>query len=211
MLRPWTLADAPSVVAAYTDPLIRHWHMRTMSRDEAEEWVVAAGKGWMEESAASWAITSLSGELVGRMTLGAVDLNAALADVRYWVVPLARVAEGAGYALEGTRRSQLLHEDGWHDTHLHAFLSQVTLAEGWCPSLVCVLARGRLLDTLPRGGRRTVCPSVAHAEALTSLARLHRLINCFSSWAGAARWGGLRWLQLGRVVEVAFGRTSTKR
>ena len=137
--------------------------MRTMTRDEAEEWVIASGKGWMEESAASWAISNLSGELVGRMTLGAVDLNAGCADVRYWVVPSARgrrvagralaaltqwavtdlglhrielehstknlpscrVAERAGYALEGTRRSQLLHEDGWHDMHLHALLSQV--------------------------------------------------------------------------------------
>ncbi|MEV6326153.1 GNAT family N-acetyltransferase [Streptomyces sp. NPDC051909] len=31
-----------------------------------------------------------------------------------------RVAEKAGYALEGTMRSALLHADGWHDQHLHA-------------------------------------------------------------------------------------------
>ncbi|MGV4980630.1 GNAT family N-acetyltransferase [Streptomyces sp. NRAIS4] len=31
-----------------------------------------------------------------------------------------RVAEKAGYALEGTQRSALLHADGWHDQHLHA-------------------------------------------------------------------------------------------
>lgn len=31
-----------------------------------------------------------------------------------------RVAERAGFALEGTMRSALLHEDGWHDEHLHA-------------------------------------------------------------------------------------------
>ncbi|MEV3871096.1 GNAT family N-acetyltransferase [Streptomyces sp. NPDC049906] len=31
-----------------------------------------------------------------------------------------RVAERAGFALEGTMRSALLHVDGWHDEHLHA-------------------------------------------------------------------------------------------
>ncbi|MGW0086516.1 GNAT family N-acetyltransferase [Streptomyces sp. NPDC003393] len=31
-----------------------------------------------------------------------------------------RVAEKAGFALEGTMRRALLHSDGWHDEHLHA-------------------------------------------------------------------------------------------
>ncbi|MET8297579.1 GNAT family protein [Streptomyces sp. NPDC005180] len=33
-----------------------------------------------------------------------------------------RVAEKAGYSIEGTMRSALLHEDGWHDEHLHALV-----------------------------------------------------------------------------------------
>ncbi|MGW4548251.1 GNAT family N-acetyltransferase [Streptomyces violaceorubidus] len=31
-----------------------------------------------------------------------------------------RVAHKTGFALEGTKRSALLHADGWHDMHLHA-------------------------------------------------------------------------------------------
>jgi RimJ/RimL family protein N-acetyltransferase len=31
-----------------------------------------------------------------------------------------RVAAKVGYELEGTKRSDLLHADGWHDMHLHA-------------------------------------------------------------------------------------------
>lgn len=31
-----------------------------------------------------------------------------------------RVAEKAGFAFEGVRRSALRHADGWHDMHLHA-------------------------------------------------------------------------------------------
>jgi RimJ/RimL family protein N-acetyltransferase len=34
-----------------------------------------------------------------------------------------RAAEKAGFALEGTERSALLHTDGWHDMHLHARLA----------------------------------------------------------------------------------------
>ena len=32
------------------------------------------------------------------------------------------VAENAGYTLEGVKRSESLHADGWHDMHLHARL-----------------------------------------------------------------------------------------
>jgi RimJ/RimL family protein N-acetyltransferase len=34
-----------------------------------------------------------------------------------------RVASRAGFAAEGTRRRAVLHEDGWHDMHVHARLS----------------------------------------------------------------------------------------
>ena len=33
-----------------------------------------------------------------------------------------RVAAKAGYSIEGTMRSALLHPDGWHDQHLHALI-----------------------------------------------------------------------------------------
>ncbi|MEU3284765.1 GNAT family N-acetyltransferase [Streptomyces longwoodensis] len=34
--------------------------------------------------------------------------------------PSCRVATKTGYTLEGTKRSAALHQDGWHDMHLHA-------------------------------------------------------------------------------------------
>jgi RimJ/RimL family protein N-acetyltransferase len=34
-----------------------------------------------------------------------------------------RVAERAGFRLEGTQRQQARHADGWHDMHLHARLA----------------------------------------------------------------------------------------
>lgn len=160
VLRPWTVADVPALVAAYADPAIRRWHVRSLSLDEAKEWVVGAERSWAEETAASWAVATRAGELVGRMTLGTINLAWGSADVRYWVVAHARgrgvassalrvlsdwamsdlglhrlelehstknvascrVAAKANYALEGTLRSRVLHEDGWHDMHLHACL-----------------------------------------------------------------------------------------
>lgn len=156
-LRPWAATDAAAVAAAYSDPDIEYWHAQTMTLVEAEEWVAAARQSWLDESAASWAITD-GDAFAGRITLGALDLAAGQADVRYWVVPGARgrgvatrsvelittwamldlglhrlelehstqnprscrVATRAGYQVEGTKRSQAQHRDGWHDMHLHA-------------------------------------------------------------------------------------------
>lgn len=37
--------------------------------------------------------------------------------------PSCRVARRAGFALEGTLRDYMLHDDGWHDVHMHARLA----------------------------------------------------------------------------------------
>lgn len=39
-----------------------------------------------------------------------------------------RVADRAGFALEGTMRGRSQHADGWHDMHLHARLADLTNA-----------------------------------------------------------------------------------
>ena len=38
-LRPWRLSDAEAVVEAYRDPDIRHWHVQSMTEDEALRWL----------------------------------------------------------------------------------------------------------------------------------------------------------------------------
>jgi RimJ/RimL family protein N-acetyltransferase len=40
-----------------------------------------------------------------------------------------RVADRAGFRLEATLHSALLHSDGWHDMHLHARVGGRRLAE----------------------------------------------------------------------------------
>ena len=39
------------------------------------------------------------------------------------------VARKVGYAYEGTRRRQGLHDDGWHDMHMHGLLIEDLTAE----------------------------------------------------------------------------------
>lgn len=158
-LRPWAVGDVPALSAAYDDPAIRQWHARSMSLDEASEWVESRSARWAGEAGADWAVVDGSG-LVGRVGLRTLDLEQAQGEAAYWVLPAARgrgiamqalatmtewmfetahlhrivlahstrneascrVAAKAGFAVEGTLRSELRHSDGWHDMHLHARL-----------------------------------------------------------------------------------------
>ncbi|MBQ1064576.1 MULTISPECIES: GNAT family N-acetyltransferase [Micromonospora] len=102
VLRPWADGDAPSVLAAYQDPEIRRWHTRRpASPEQVLQWFAHSRRSWQEETGASWAVTR-GDEVVGRMTLGGVNLDDGEAACAYWVVPAARgtgVASGALRAL----------------------------------------------------------------------------------------------------------------
>ncbi|WBB86059.1 GNAT family N-acetyltransferase [Micromonospora sp. WMMC264] len=102
VLRPWADGDAPTVLAAYQDPEIRRWHTRRpASPEQVLQWFAHSRRSWQEETGASWAVTR-GDEVVGRMTLGGVNLDDGEAACAYWVVPAARgtgVASGALQAL----------------------------------------------------------------------------------------------------------------
>lgn len=159
LLRPWQPSDRRTVVAGYADPAIRRWHCRSMTDDEAGDWIAAWSRRWSGETGAGWAVLA-AGHVVGQISLRRVDLAEGLAEVSYWVLPSARgrrvapralsavtawsfatlrlhrvelchstvnlascrVARYAGFTLEGTKRSEARHTDGWHDMHLHSRL-----------------------------------------------------------------------------------------
>jgi RimJ/RimL family protein N-acetyltransferase len=79
-------------------------------------WVVPAARGGAVAARASDAVCAYLFTLVGlhRMQLDHSTLNLAS----------CRVAAKAGFRFEGTRRGQALHEDGWHDMHMHSRLAQ---------------------------------------------------------------------------------------
>lgn len=75
-------------------------------------WVLPAGRG-----------AGIAVEAARRLTRWALDdLGLHRLTLCHSVANMAscRVAEKAGFRLEGTLRSSLLHADGWHDQHLHA-------------------------------------------------------------------------------------------
>ena len=67
-LRPWRAADAPAVVRAYQDADVQQWHVRTMTDQEAEEWVAAWSERWAAETGAGWAVCDERG-LLARMSM----------------------------------------------------------------------------------------------------------------------------------------------
>ena len=103
VLRAWRPADAPAVVAAYTDPDIQQWHARSMDMNEALEWIAAWPQRWRHETDCGWAVAS--GEAVlGQISLRGINLDSGFAGVSYWVLPQARGRRIAPRALVAVTR-----------------------------------------------------------------------------------------------------------
>jgi [ribosomal protein S5]-alanine N-acetyltransferase len=88
-LRPWRVSDADAVVAAYRDPDIQHWHVRSMTHDEAVSWLRSWADQWRAETGAGWAVTEQD-IVVGRLGFRLIDLTDGTAEIAYWTVPAAR-------------------------------------------------------------------------------------------------------------------------
>lgn len=117
-LRPWRPSDRLAVVAAYADPAIQRWHCRSMTDDEARDWIDAWPGRWGQETGAGWAVVAASG-VVGQISLRRLVLREGLAEVSYWVLPVARGRRVAPRALSaltawsfatlGLHRMELYH------------------------------------------------------------------------------------------------------
>jgi ribosomal-protein-alanine N-acetyltransferase len=117
-LRRFEPADVPVVLAAFADPDIRSWNLRSVEgADEAREWVLATHDGWADETAATWAVCSADGTVLGRVTLYPRPAEGQ-GELTYWVLPAARgsgvaaraVAALAGWAHgRGLRRLEIRH------------------------------------------------------------------------------------------------------
>ncbi|MFI2434125.1 GNAT family N-acetyltransferase [Streptomyces sp. NPDC018693] len=105
-----------AVVDADTDLLLGRVALRDIVLGdgvaEVAYWTVAAARGRGVAVRATAALTRWAFDEIGfhRLELTHATVNEAS----------CRVASRAGYALEGTKRSAVLHADGWHDMHLHA-------------------------------------------------------------------------------------------
>lgn len=79
---------------------------------EVSYWVLPAARGRRTASRALGALTEWA---FGRLGLHRIEVLHSTANEAS-----CRVATAAGYRLEGTKRSEAKHADGWHDMHLHA-------------------------------------------------------------------------------------------
>lgn len=106
----WAVLDAGAVVGQIS--LRRFVHLDGLS--EVSYWVLPAARG---RRIAARALSALTAWSFTRLQLHRIELTHSTANVAS-----CRVAERAGFALEGTKRRDARHVDGWHDMHLHARL-----------------------------------------------------------------------------------------
>ncbi|MFF5856541.1 GNAT family N-acetyltransferase [Streptomyces sp. NPDC012751] len=121
VLRPWRAEDAPAVYAAFQDPAMHQWHIRTCdSEEEAAGWITLWRAAWAGEEEAQWAVADeRTDELRGRVALRRMLLGEGVAEVAYWTVARSRgrgVAARAASALSrwafeeiGFHRLELFH------------------------------------------------------------------------------------------------------
>ncbi|WP_185832422.1 GNAT family N-acetyltransferase [Streptomyces sp. WAC 04229] len=102
LLRPWRDEDAPAVHAAFQDPLMHQWHVRSAdSEDEVRGWIADWRQGWERERNAQWAVVGAADDLlVGRVALRDMVFWDGLAEVAYWTTAAAR---GRGVAARASR------------------------------------------------------------------------------------------------------------
>ncbi|MBC6450926.1 GNAT family N-acetyltransferase [Actinokineospora xionganensis] len=79
---------------------------------EVSYWVLPQARG---RQVAARALTALTNWVFDDAGFHRVEVRHSAANP-----PSCRVAEKAGFPLEGVLRRQALHTDGWHDMHLHA-------------------------------------------------------------------------------------------
>ncbi|MFF9062126.1 GNAT family N-acetyltransferase [Streptomyces sp. NPDC014882] len=105
-----------AVVDAATDALRGRVALRGIELGdgvaEVAYWTTAAARGRRVAARATSALSRWALDEVGFHRLELLHATANEAS--------CRVAARAGFLLEGTKRSAGLHQDGWHDMHLHA-------------------------------------------------------------------------------------------
>lgn len=106
----WAVADEG------TDELLGRMALRQILLGdgcaEIAYWTAARARGRGVAARAATALTRWALDDIGFQRVELLHATANQAS--------CRVATKAGFALEGTKRSALLHPDGWHDMHLHA-------------------------------------------------------------------------------------------
>jgi RimJ/RimL family protein N-acetyltransferase len=96
LLRPWTEQDIPAMVAAYRDPVMRHWLRHPITTaEEARRIIQARCADRRAGTGFSFAVLQAdadgaAGELVGGVSIRRLDREAVSGEVGYWVTASSR-------------------------------------------------------------------------------------------------------------------------
>ncbi len=155
-LRPWTSEDAPQIVLALRDPLVRRYAGTLFDeRATALAGIHTWSDQWSQGLGAGWAIADAGGQVVGSVRFGAIAVELGLGSVGYWLIPEAR---GQGLAVRAVRAATpvVFERLGWHRIELyHAVENERScavarrsgyLAEGVMRSAMRYPADGRRSD-----------------------------------------------------------------
>lgn len=116
--RGWTSETSASWAIVNQDMLVGRMSLRQVDLEdgvaEVGYWVTALARG---RTIAPRALTAVSYWALHNLGLHRLELEHSTRNQAS-----CRVAAKAGYRFEGTKRSSGLHDDGWHDMHLHAKL-----------------------------------------------------------------------------------------
>ncbi|MFJ3494703.1 GNAT family N-acetyltransferase [Streptomyces sp. NPDC086091] len=105
-----------AVVDADTGTLYGRVALRVILLDEG----VAEVAYWTTEAARGRGVAARATDTLARWALDEIGLHRLELMHATANEASCRVAAKTGFRLEGTRRSAVLHADGWHDMHLHA-------------------------------------------------------------------------------------------
>ncbi|MFD3516364.1 GNAT family N-acetyltransferase [Streptomyces sp. NPDC058657] len=91
LLRRWAVSDAPSVLSAFADPLMRGQAAEAVdSQAAARRWIAGGGERWDEGAAYAFAVVDGGGAVLGNVAVGAVDRRHSTGWVSYWTTATAR-------------------------------------------------------------------------------------------------------------------------
>jgi RimJ/RimL family protein N-acetyltransferase len=91
LIRPWETADAPVLVLADAEPLVRHYAGRLIEdRGAALAAVHSWADRWQEGVGATWAVCSPAGDPMGHVGFAVTDPTIGTGAVGYWLFPEAR-------------------------------------------------------------------------------------------------------------------------
>lgn len=116
----WIAEAAASWAVVEDDLLVGRMSLRAVDLEDGVAdlgyWVTATARG---RAIAPRALGAVSDWAFNELGLHRIELEHSTQNQAS-----CRVADKAGYVLEGTKRCQSLHDDGWHDVHLHVRLAE---------------------------------------------------------------------------------------